>query len=41
MSYKESFKQQLNSLKEQIRNCNDEEFNSLQIYELDRCSKYG
>lgn len=29
MSYKESFKQQLNSLKEQIRNCNDEEFNSL------------
>lgn len=29
MSYKENFKQQLNSLKEQIKTCKDEEFNSL------------
>lgn len=29
MNYKENFKQQLNSLKNQIRNCKDEEFNSL------------
>lgn len=29
MSYNENFKQQLNSLKEQIRTCKDEEFDSL------------
>lgn len=29
MNYKENFKQQLNSLKNQIRNCKDEEFSSL------------
>ena len=29
MSYNENFKQQLNSLKERIRDCKDEEFDSL------------